>query len=85
MTQVDIGLFVDPETGVLDEQRLTEFVTRYRIGSLFNTPFVADAGGWKASEWRRIIRRAQQIAEGAGSKLPLLIGLDSVHGANYVE
>ncbi|CAM9120440.1 unnamed protein product, partial [Scytosiphon promiscuus] len=84
MTQVDIGLFVDSETGVLDEQKLTEFVTRYRIGSLFNTPF-GRSGGWKASEWRHIIRRAQQIAEGAGSKLPLLIGLDSVHGANYVE
>lgn len=40
---------------------------------------------WTATEWRRVIRRCQQIASGAGSKLPLLIGLDSVHGANYVE
>ena len=40
---------------------------------------------WEASQWRKIIRRAQQIAEAAGSKLPLLVGLDSVHGANYVE
>lgn len=40
---------------------------------------------WEASKWRQVIRRAQQIAEGAGSKLPLLVGLDSVHGANYVE
>lgn len=32
-----------------------------------------------------MIRRAQQIATGAGSKLPLLVGLDSVHGANYVQ
>lgn len=45
MTQVDIGVFVDPDTGVLDEQKLTEFVTRYRIGSLFNTPFAGHAGG----------------------------------------
>ncbi|CAM9496692.1 unnamed protein product [Ectocarpus sp. 6 AP-2014] len=85
MTQVDIGMFVDPETGVLDEQRLTVFVTRYRIGSLFNTPFAGHSGSWEASKWRQVIRRAQQIAEGAGSKLPLLVGLDSVHGANYVE
>ncbi|CAN0570268.1 unnamed protein product, partial [Laminaria digitata] len=40
---------------------------------------------WTAEKWRTTIRRAQQIAGGAGSKLPLLIGLDSVHGANYVE
>lgn len=44
MTQVDIGLFVDPETGVLDEHKLTVFVTRYRIGSLFNTPFAGHSG-----------------------------------------
>lgn len=48
-------------------------------------PNVPYAKSWKASEWRQVIRRAQQIAGGAGSKLPLLIGLDSVHGANYVE
>lgn len=46
MTQVDIGLFVDSETGVLDEQKLTRFITRYRIGSLFNTPFAGHSGRW---------------------------------------
>lgn len=45
MTQVDIGVFVDLETGVLDEQKLTDFVTRYRIGSLFNTPFAGSGDG----------------------------------------
>lgn len=44
MTQVDIGVFVDPKTGVLDEQKLTTFVTRYRIGSLFNSPFAVASG-----------------------------------------
>lgn len=46
MTQVDIAVFVDPETGTLDEQKLTTFITRYRIGSLFNTPFAGHSGRW---------------------------------------
>lgn len=53
MTQVDIAVFVDPETGMLDEQKLTSFITRYRIGSLFNTPFAGHSGRWdgaRASE-----------------------------------
>ncbi|CAM9207445.1 unnamed protein product, partial [Sphacelaria rigidula] len=85
MTQLDLNVFVSPETGELDEQKLIEWMTKYRIGSLFNTPFAGHAGSWTATEWRRVIRRCQQIAGRAGSKLPLLIGLDSVHGANYVE
>lgn len=49
------------------------------------SPLYVCSESWDASQWRKIIRRAQQIAEGAGSKLPLLVGLDLVHGANYVE
>lgn len=44
MTQLDIGVFVSAETGELNEQKLTDWVTRYRIGSLFNTPFAGQAG-----------------------------------------
>lgn len=44
MTQLDLALFVSPETGVLDEQKLLEWITRYRIGSLFNTPFAGHTG-----------------------------------------
>lgn len=44
MTQLDIGVFVSPDTGVLDEQKLTDWIARYRIGSLFNTPFAGHSG-----------------------------------------
>lgn len=44
MTQLDIAVFVDPDTGVLNEQKLTDFVTRFRIGSLFNSPFAVHPG-----------------------------------------
>ena len=44
MTQLDIGVFVSSETGELNEQKLTDWVTRYRIGSLFNTPFAGQTG-----------------------------------------
>ncbi|CAM9183615.1 unnamed protein product [Choristocarpus tenellus] len=85
MTQLDMSLFVPASTGVLDEEKLQDWLTRFRVGSLFNTPYAGAPGSLTAQEWRRIIRRCQQIAGGVGSKIPLLIGLDSVHGANYVE
>lgn len=44
MTQLDIAVFISPETGELDELKLTDWVTRYRIGSVFNSPFAGSPG-----------------------------------------
>lgn len=44
MTQLDLSLFVSPETGQLDEQKLIDWVSKYRIGSLFNSPFAGHVG-----------------------------------------
>jgi hypothetical protein len=39
---------------------------------------------WSAAQWREAMRTIQEVAKEEGV-LPLLHGIDSVHGANYVQ
>lgn len=55
MTQLDLALFVSPETGELNEQKLIDWMTKYRIGSLFNSPFAGHAG-------RCVLRKRRQCS-----------------------
>ncbi|CAM9304335.1 unnamed protein product, partial [Phaeothamnion confervicola] len=87
MTQMDLTGFVDVATGALNEDKLRRTLDTARVGSLFDTPYAGGGGppgGLSAPKWRELIRRVQEIAVDSGSRLPLLFGIDSVHGANYV-
>ena len=90
MTQLDISMVVRsgscPVT--LDPAKLADVLGRLRLGSLLNSPFsggpVCGKTGWNASEWRGIVAQVQ--AEAARHGLPpLAVGVDSIHGANYVH
>lgn len=81
MVQLDISLFVDANVpGLIDYEKLTEYITKYNIGSILNSPFSMIPGGWNASEWRNVIVNIQTIAKSHGSKIPILYGIDSIHG-----
>ncbi|KAI9906217.1 hypothetical protein PsorP6_004577 [Peronosclerospora sorghi] len=41
--------------------------------------------GWNASEFRAIVQRIQEITMEENGGHPMIYGLDSVHGANYVD
>lgn len=45
MTQLDFSVFISPDSGKLDEVKLTAWVSNYRVGSLFNTPFAGQHQG----------------------------------------
>ena len=90
MTQLDMSLVVDdtacPVT--LSASKLRDVLGRLRVGSLLNTPFSGanrcNSTGWSASEWRAIVAQVQEEAARQGLP-PLVIGIDSIHGANYVR
>lgn len=88
MVQIDISKFMK-EDGTVDYNLYTEYVNKYAIGSVLNSPFsVLNYGnkhGWTADEWREVIINMQTIAMQAPSKVPILYGIDSIHGASYVQ
>lgn len=60
--------------------KLKDAVVNYKIGSILNTPGALQS----ASDWNRIITEIQNTAQQTGLKIPVLYGLDDIHGVNYV-
>lgn len=64
---------------VMDEARFRDFIENYHIGS-----FLSATGS--AEEWISFTRRAQEInMEVSGTQIPLVFGVDHIHGANYAN
>ncbi|RYY95270.1 MAG: beta-glucosidase, partial [Chitinophagaceae bacterium] len=61
-------------------EKMRDAVVTYKIGSILNTPGYPPT----AAEWNRIVGEIQQTAQGTRLKIPVLYGLDDIHGANYV-
>ncbi|PIS28633.1 MAG: beta-glucosidase, partial [Candidatus Marinimicrobia bacterium CG08_land_8_20_14_0_20_45_22] len=64
----------------LDSAKLDEAITQYQVGSILNV--------WDAAHsldyWREVITRIQDVAtQKTRLKIPILYGIDAIHGANY--
>lgn len=55
---------------------------------MFNSPYsngiINGTVGWNATQWRTFIHNIQNITKNSGLQMPVLFGLDSIHGASYV-
>ncbi len=90
MTQVTLGVVTDGQTDgagdapprpTLDPEALREAIVEHHVGSLLN---VAD-NALTPEQWRNLIGDIQSVAmEETRLGVPILYGIDSVHGANYV-
>ncbi|KAG7394890.1 hypothetical protein PHYBOEH_004514 [Phytophthora boehmeriae] len=87
MTQLDISLVINPTDNTLNEDYVRAYAQQY-VGSYLNTIWDApteDKFGWTASEFRAIVGRIQEITMEESGGHPMVYGIDSVHGANYVD
>jgi beta-glucosidase len=82
MTQITLDVIVDKSSRPFlpDPEKLREAVGTWGIGSILNT--VDEA--YTAAEWQRITGMIETAAAETRLGIPVLYGLDSVHGANYV-
>jgi beta-glucosidase len=60
--------------------KLKDAVINYKVGSILNTPGALQS----ASDWNRILTEIQKAAQQTKLKIPVLYGLDDIHGVNYV-
>ncbi|KDO18093.1 hypothetical protein SPRG_21766 [Saprolegnia parasitica CBS 223.65] len=85
MTQLSINQVLNSDLTLNEAQ--VEAYAKLGIGSYLNSPFAGGPKnakyGWNATEWRDILGRIQAIHRKI-DRHPILFGLDSVHGANYV-
>eukprot|EP01032_Pedospumella_encystans_P011602 gene11602-13481_t len=89
MVQIDISVFMESGTDIVDYAKMKQWVDDYKIGSILNSPFsggpINGEIGWNASKTREMIINMQEIAQSTPSKVPIIYGLDSIHGANYIK
>jgi beta-glucosidase len=84
MTQLQIGMVANgnDQNIKIDPAKLEKAIVKYGVGSILN---VADQA-LTIDHWHDFIR---QIQEGATKKtrlgIPVIYGIDSIHGANYVQ
>ncbi|MEM7038735.1 MAG: glycoside hydrolase family 3 N-terminal domain-containing protein, partial [Bacteroidota bacterium] len=85
MTQVNIDLISKgkiynlEEPHQLDPQKLDSAINHYFVGSVLNV------GGhtYTREHWKEIITTIQDKAVSEGSKIPVIYGIDAIHGVNY--
>jgi beta-glucosidase len=88
MTQIDLGVIAlgspcglqQPQT--LDKVKLREAIEKYHIGSVLNVG--CGSGTIALDRWHDIHRGiAQAEAEFSSTNIPILFGIDAIHGVNY--
>jgi len=83
MTQVTLAVVAKGawanEDGSLDPALLKKAVVDYKVGSLLNTT----AHALNVETWRKIITQIQDETKNTRLKIPIIYGLDAIHGQTY--
>jgi len=79
MTQVTLGVIAAPEDGVLNPEALTRAVREYKVGSILN---VTDHA-LTVRQWHQVLTQIQDEAAKNRLKIPVIYGLDGIHGQTY--
>jgi beta-glucosidase len=84
MTQIDLNVILeggyDNIDGTIDHARLDTAVNIYFVGSIFNVTNNA----YDLETWHRIITTIQDAAMETPNSIPVIYGIDAIHGASYV-
>ena len=92
MSQIDISMLLQTTTGeqqhdsgrqILNTTAVEEWIGQKGVGSVLNL-VVDHAHFWTAADYRQAALQIQQVAAQHG-RPPVIWGLDSVHGANYLH
>lgn len=83
MTQLTIGMIVNgrDQDVKIDQAKLEKAIVKYGVGSILN---VSDQA-LTVDRWHEIIGEIQAAAKKTRLGIPVIYGIDSIHGANYVQ
>ena len=87
MTQITINLILKDASKPwneieVDPEKLRIAIEDYKVGSILN---VAETGAYDLAQWHTIIQQIQDAARKSRLQIPVLYGIDSIHGANYIR
>jgi beta-glucosidase len=83
MAQVTVDIMKDHERlGTLSDSLMRKGIVDYKIGSLLNT---WNNSAPEVSEWFAAVKTVQSYTQQTRLKIPLVYGVDAIHGANYTN
>lgn len=65
----------------IDDAKLEEAILKYHVGSILNVYDVAH----EVEYWHEVITKIQNIAQKTRLKIPVIYGIDAIHGATYTK
>jgi beta-glucosidase len=83
MTQLTIGMIASgsDQNLKIDPAKLDKAIAKYGVGSILN---VSDQA-FTIDRWHEVIGQIQGAAKKTRLGIPVIYGIDSIHGANYVQ
>ena len=66
----------------IDPIKLATAIQDYKVGSLMNVVGIAAIG---LGQWYDLLPKIQDEAAKTRLKIPILYGIDSIHGANFIQ
>src|SRR6267378_117062 len=83
MTQLAIGMIAtgQDQTIQIDPAKLDKAIGHYGVGSILNVHEQA----LTVDKWHEIIGQIQTAAKKTRLGIPVIYGIDSIHGANYIQ
>ena len=84
MAQVDVNILLNDDKTALRQDLLDHYIGELGVGSVLNLIAGIDQNYWKISDFREAAIQIQQTAK-KFNRPPVIWGLDSVHGANYLQ
>jgi beta-glucosidase len=81
MANIAIDDFIDVETDSVKPDYATLAIGTYKVGSLQNS---YSGVAHSRQVWARIQSQLNEYAQNSPAKIPLIYGLDSIHGVTYV-
>src|ERR1700712_893537 len=81
MTEVTLDVVLKSNTSPhqLDADKLKEAIMKYHVGSILNVSGFA----YDRSHWHDVISSIQQAADKDRLKIPVIYGIDAIHGVTY--
>jgi beta-glucosidase len=68
------------QTYTIDPDKLNDVIVNYKVGSILNTP---PGVLLTPEQWNQVLSDIQDAAQKTKLKIPVLYGLDDIHGVNY--
>lgn len=89
MTQIDFSVISvvngqDKEKPI-DQAKLEDAVLNRHVGSILNTPTTPNNQSQPIGKWREITQIIGKVAAKSRLKIPVIYGIDAIHGASYTQ